>query len=143
MNTANITEQTRYTLVRDTPEHEAKRIADFQADFEERMRQAEADNKTCDAAAAEAYGRLVSMAETRDSGQIERIAAFLACTFNPSTYKLDISDLRVLDRSIRADMITVLQGQHGGAPYPYNLISDGEARVSKIIEKFGITPTSN
>lgn len=127
---------TRYTLKQDTPEQEATRIAELRS----QMLQAASINKNRDSAAAEAYGRLAALAETRNSGQIVRIAGFLAATFNSYEFKFDISDLRGLDESIRADILTVLAGQYGFAPYPYNLIPDGEARVGKIVEKFGIKP---
>ena len=38
---------------------------------------------------AQAFARLLQLAETRDSGQIPRIARFIAATYNGQAFQLD------------------------------------------------------
>jgi hypothetical protein len=38
---------------------------------------------------AQAFARLLKLAETRDSGQIPRVARFLAATYNGQAFQLD------------------------------------------------------
>lgn len=86
-------------------------------------------------AGGEAFNRLLELAETRDSGQVARVVAFLAACYNSFSYRFDISDLRAVDDSIRLDILNVLQTQTGLSPYPYNLpgVVDGERRLEQII----------
>ena len=46
------------------------------------------------AKAAQAYARLLALAEERDSGQIRRIAQFIASTYNGGAFPFDLFDLR-------------------------------------------------
>jgi hypothetical protein len=43
---------------------------------------------------AQAFARLLQLAETRDYGQIPRIARFLAATYNGHAFQLDLFELR-------------------------------------------------
>lgn len=47
----------------------------------------------------QAFLRLLQLAETRDSGQVARIARFLATTIGCSAFKLDPFDLRTLGKA--------------------------------------------
>lgn len=113
--------------------------AEAQASFENmeaaELAAAPAKQKTAELAGA-AFERLLNLAETRDSGQIKKIVGFLAACFNSGAYRWDLSDLRVLDDTIRSDMLAVLQAQTGFAPYPYDLpgVSDGENRLGRVID---------
>lgn len=88
--------------------------------------------------AGEAFERLLTLAETRDSGQIRKIAGFLAACYNSDRYRFDISDLRVVDEKIRLDILNVLQAQTGFGPYLYNLpgVIDGEKRLDAVIKSW-------
>ena len=46
------------------------------------------------AKAAQAYARPLALAEERDSGQIRRIAQFIASTYNNGAFPFDLFDLR-------------------------------------------------
>lgn len=86
-------------------------------------------------AAGAAYDRLLTLAETRDSGQIARIAGFIAATFNWHEYRWDWSDIRCLDLPIAADFLAVLAYQaSGGNEYPYNLAPNGEKRAEGVVK---------
>src|SRR4051812_22738115 len=49
---------------------------------------------------AQAFARLLKLAEERHSGQIQRIARFLAATYNGDAFKLDPFELRAVDIAI-------------------------------------------
>lgn len=79
--------------------------------FEELDRQqASWDARSCAAqgAAAQAFGRLLHVAETRDTGQARRIARFLASCYNGEAYPLDVFDLRAVDVEVSDDMLKCL-----------------------------------
>jgi hypothetical protein len=48
-------------------------------------------------AGAHAFARLLKLAETRDSGQIPRIARFLAATYNGHAFQLNLFEMRAVD----------------------------------------------
>ena len=56
---------------------------------------------------AQAFARLLRLAEERDSGQIVRIAHFLAATYNGQAFPLDLFELRAVDFAISDDMTAV------------------------------------
>ena len=47
--------------------------------------------------AAHAFARLLKLAEERDSGQIPRVARFIAATYNGQSFQLDPFELRAVD----------------------------------------------
>ena len=57
---------------------------------------------------AQAFARLLQLAETRDSGQIPRVARFLAATYNGQAFQLDPFELRAVDIAISDDMLCCL-----------------------------------
>lgn len=94
--------------------------------------------------AAQAFARLVNLAETRDSGQVPRIAQFLASTYNGADFPWDVFDLRNLDVEISDDMLTCLDALRWGKADLYKLVPDGEKRVQAIIDLWGLKwPTSD
>ena len=56
---------------------------------------------------AQAFARLLKLAETRDSGQIPRIARFLAATYNGQAFQFDLFELRAVDIAISNDMLVL------------------------------------
>lgn len=92
--------------------------------------------------AAAAYERLMHLAETRDSGQIHKIASFIAATYNSRAYHFDLRDLCAVDHSIRADMLAVINALEGFSPHSYDLVPNGEKRAAAVIKLFGIRPIS-
>jgi hypothetical protein len=54
---------------------------------------------------AQAFARLLVLAEQHDSGQITRIARFVAATYNGQDFPFDLFELRALDVDISDDML--------------------------------------
>jgi hypothetical protein len=54
---------------------------------------------------AQAFARLLDLAEQQDSGQIARIARFVAATYNGQDFPFDLFELRALDVDISDDML--------------------------------------
>lgn len=87
---------------------------------------------------AQAYARLLNLAETRDSGQIEKIAKFLAATYNGTAFKFDLFELRMLDVAISDDMLSALDALRWGKADLYRLVPDGEKRIQALIDRWGL-----
>ncbi|EHR72065.1 hypothetical protein BurJ1DRAFT_3256 [Burkholderiales bacterium JOSHI_001] len=87
---------------------------------------------------AQAYGRLLEMAERRNSGQIPRVARFLAATYNGQDYPFDLFELRAVDVSISDDMLCCLDALRWGRADLHTLIPDGDARVRAVIDRWGL-----
>lgn len=90
------------------------------------------------AKAAQCYSRLLQLAETRDSGQIHRIAQFLASTYNSTAFPWDPYDLRSLDVEISDDMLSCLDALRWGKADLYSLVPDGQKRVEFVIKQWGL-----
>jgi hypothetical protein len=89
-------------------------------------------------AGARAYGRLLKLAEERDSGQIPRVARFLAATYNGQAFPLDLFELRAVDIAISNDMLCCLDALRWGRADLHMLIPDGDARVLAVIDRWGL-----
>ncbi len=105
----------------------------------------DAEIAACDAlslqatqAGAQAFARLLKLAEERDSGQIPRIARFLATTYNGRAFKFDLFELRAVDIAISDDMLCCLDALRWGRADLHTLIPDGDARVRAVIESWGL-----
>lgn len=90
------------------------------------------------ASAAHAYARLLSLAEDRDSGQVRRIAGFLASTFNGQVFPFDRYELRAVDVAISDDMLCCLDALRWAKADLHKLVPDGEKRVLRVLERWGI-----
>lgn len=91
------------------------------------------------AAAAQAYGRLLNLAETRDSGQIRRVAQFIASTYDGATFPFDLFELRTVDVAISDDMLVCLDALRWGKADLFKLVPDGDRRVKAICASWDIT----
>lgn len=89
-------------------------------------------------AAAQALGRLLVMAETRDSGQIRTVARFIASTFDGQTFPFDLFDLRAVDVQISDDMLVCLDALRWGKADLYKLVPDGHKRILDVCAAWGI-----
>lgn len=87
---------------------------------------------------AEAFARLVELAEGRNSGQIARIARFLAASYNGRAFPFDLFELRAVDIAISDDMLSCLDALRWGRADLHTLIPDGDARVRAVIERWGL-----
>lgn len=102
-----------------------------QADWDARSRAAQG-------AAAQAYARLLKLAETRDSGQIRRVAQFLASTYNGQAFPFDLYELRAVDVEISDDMLACLDALRWAKADLHTLVPDGGKRVEAVCEAWGI-----
>jgi hypothetical protein len=105
----------------------------------------DAEIATCDArsrqatqAGAQAFVRLLKLAEERDSGQIARIARFLAATYNGQAFALDPFELRAVDIAISDDMLCCLDALRWARADLYTLVPNGDARIRAVIERWGL-----
>jgi hypothetical protein len=101
------------------------------AQFDTRSRQATQ-------AAAQAFARLLKLAEERDSGQIPRIARFLAATYNGQAFQFDLFELRAVDIAISDDMLCCLDALRWARADLHTLVPGGDARVLAVIECWGL-----
>jgi hypothetical protein len=115
------------------------RLTDAEARaLEARLQLYEERSAAAQAKAAQAYARLLNLAETRDSGQIRKIAQFLAATYNGTAFKFDFFDLRTLDVEISDDMLIALDALRWGKADLYRLVPDGQKRVEAVIALWGL-----
>jgi hypothetical protein len=89
-------------------------------------------------AGAQAFARLLKLAEERDSGQIPRIARFLAATYNGQALPFDLFELRAVDVAISDDMLCCLDALRWGRADLHTLVHHGDARVRAVIERWGL-----
>ena len=99
----------------------------------------EARSRQATATGAQAFARLLKLAEERDSGQIHRIARFLAATYNGQAFQLDPFELRAVDIAISDDMLRCLDALRWARADLYTLVPDGDARLRAVIERWGLT----
>jgi hypothetical protein len=106
--------------------------------FADEIEATDARSRVATAAGAEAYARLLRLAEERDSGQIPRIARFIAATYNGQAFPLDPFDLRAVDTAISNDMLLCLDALRWARADLFTLVPDGDARVRAVIQRWGL-----
>lgn len=111
-------------------------FAKFEQEQEQIMLQLEKDR----AAGVPALKRLVDLCETRDSGQIARIARLLAGLYNGYAYPFDLTDLRGLDPAILDDCLAVLRMDSCPQQEVHQYFENGDRRFQSIFKSFGIRP---
>lgn len=87
---------------------------------------------------AQAFDRLLRLAEERDSGQIPRVARFIAATYNGEVSKFDPFELRAVDVAISDDMLCCLDALRWARADLYTLVPDGDARVRAVTDRWGL-----
>ena len=87
---------------------------------------------------AQAFARLLALAEQRNSGQIVRVVRFIAATYNSQAFAFDLFDLRALDIEISDDMLRCLDALRCARADMYTLVPDGDARVRAVIDHWGL-----
>lgn len=88
--------------------------------------------------AAQAYARLLDLAERSDTGQASRVAKFVASTFNGRAYPFDLFDLRACDVSISDDMLLCLDALRWAKADLYRLVPNGETRIKSMVQMWKI-----
>lgn len=89
-------------------------------------------------AGAQAFARLLKLAEEEDSGQTPRIARFVAATYNGRAFPLNLCELRAVDIGISDDMISCVDALRWARADLHTLVPDGDARVRAVIERWGL-----
>jgi hypothetical protein len=100
-------------------------------------------SRAATAAGAQAFARLLRLAEERDSGQIVRIARFLAAAYNGDAFKLDAFELRAVDVAISDDMLQCLDALRWGRADLHTLVPDGDRRVQAVIARWGLRSSTD
>ena len=95
-------------------------------------------SRAATAAGAQAFARLLHLAEERDSGQIGRVARFLAATYNAQAFPFDVFELRAVDVAISDDMLQCLDALRWGHADLHTLVPDGDRRMQAIIARWGL-----
>ena len=93
--------------------------------------------------ATPAFEELLHLAESNDSGQIPRIAKFIAATYNGRVHTFDLFELRCLDVAVSNKMLICLDCLRWGNSDLFRLVPNGDARVRAVIEKWGLQPLTN
>lgn len=86
----------------------------------------------------QAFARLLELAAQRDTGQIPRIARFVAAMYNGRVFQHDLFELRAVDFAVSDDMLYCLDALRLARADPYTLIPDGGARVRAVIDRLGL-----
>lgn len=100
----------------------------------------EGESRAAQAKAAHAFGRLLQLAETRDSGQVRRVARFIAALYDGQTFPLDLFELRAVDAQISDDVLACIDALRWGRADLYRLVPDGEKRIEAVIQDWGLVP---
>ncbi len=98
----------------------------------------QARSRASTATGAQAYARLLRLAEERDSGQIARVVRFLAATYNGQAFPLDLFELRAVDVAISDDMLQCLDALRWGRADLHTLVPDGDRRLQAVITRWGL-----
>jgi len=67
-------------------------------------------------------------AETRDSGQVRRVALFIAATYNGEAFPFDLFELRAVDEAISDDMLLCIDELRWGQSDLRSRVPDGDRR---------------
>jgi hypothetical protein len=89
-------------------------------------------------AGAQAFARLLAVAEEHDSGQARRVARFLAAAFDGEAFALDPFDLRAVDVAIGDDMLACLDTLRWARADLHRLVPRGEPRVRAVLHRWGL-----
>ncbi len=86
----------------------------------------------------QAFLRLLTLAETGESGQARTVARFIASTYNGQDFPFDLYDLRLVDIAISDDMLTCLDALRWAQADLHTLVPDGDRRVRAVLAHWGI-----
>lgn len=100
-----------------------------------------ARSREATAKAAQAFARLLVLAEQHSSGQTRRIACFIAATYNGYAFPFDLFELRAVDIAISDDMLTCLDGLRWASADLHTLVPDGQRRIKAILQFWNMNLT--
>lgn len=95
-------------------------------------------SRAATAAGAQAFERLLHLAEARDSGQIVRVVHFIAAAYDGEAFPLDLFELRAVDVEIGDDMVACIDALRWGRVDLHTLVPNGDQRVRAVIERWGL-----
>lgn len=107
-------------------------------DFFTQQREWDARASQVQAAAAQAYNRLLLLAENREGGQARTVAQFVASTYNSNDHRFDLVDLRAVDVGISDDMLVCLDALRWGRADLYTLVPNGDSRSQRMCADWGM-----
>ena len=107
-------------------------------DIDDDMQRMQLRKREATAKGGHAFQRLLQLAETRDSGQVRRVALFIAATYNGEAFPFDLFELRAVDESISDDMLLCIDALRWGQSDLHSLVPDGDRRVRAVIEQWGL-----
>ena len=107
-------------------------------DFDDDMQRIVLRKGEATAKGGHAFQRLLQLAETRDSGQVRRVALFIASTYNGGAFPFDLFELRAVDEAISDDMLLCIDALRWGQSDLHSLVPDGDRRVRAVIEQWGL-----
>ena len=81
-------------------------------DIDDDMQRMDLRKREATAKGGHAFQRLLQLTETRNSGQVRRIALFIAATYNGEAFPFDLYELRAVDEAISDDML-LCEHEHG------------------------------
>lgn len=111
-------------------------------DFLAQQREWDERASKAQAAGAQAYSRLLLLAEQSNSAQAQTAAVFVASTYNGQQHRFDLFDLRAVDVAISDDMLVCLDALRWGRADLYTLVPDGDARIQRMCADWGL-PTAD
>jgi hypothetical protein len=107
-------------------------------DFELQARLWDERARAAQASAAQAYARLLQLAEDSDTVQARTIAHFVASTFDGMSFPLDPFDLRSVNVGISDDMLACLDALRWGKADLYKLVPDGRERILAMLKAWDL-----
>jgi hypothetical protein len=107
-------------------------------DIEAALEEFDSRSRTATSAGAGAFARLLRLVEAHDSGQVVRVARFLAATYDGRAFPLDLFELRAVDVAISDDMLKCLDVLRWGRADLHTLVPDGDRRMQAVIARWGL-----
>jgi hypothetical protein len=98
----------------------------------------EGEARAAQAMAAQALGRLLHLAQTLDSGQVRRVARFIAALYDGEAFPLDLFELRAVDARISDDVLACIDALRWGRADLFKLVPDGQERIEAVIRDWGV-----
>lgn len=123
-----------YMQIDENEEMETRRMM---GEFQRRLTEQEIIRAERMGSAQKALDRLLTLAETRESGQIKTVALFIGACWNGSRH-FDFFDFRCLDWEIKEDMFAVLLAHASGCGDIDYMLPDGHKRVVQVLDRWGM-----
>lgn len=124
----------KYAQINENEEMENRRLME---EFERRLVQQQTILTKRLELARLALDRLLTLAETQESGQIKTVALFIGACWNGRRH-FDFFDFRCLDWEIREDMFAVLLAHASGCSDIENMLPHAQQRIVQVLDRWGM-----